>query len=121
MTTILFQPRFAELVKAGTKVQTIRPVRKRRIPEGDILSLRRWSGAPYRSKQIVLREARLLAVLPVRMALSWIEFNTMRLKLSEEHTFAMADGFSGIQEMLSWFDVNHGLPFTGELIVWTRN
>jgi hypothetical protein len=51
MKVLMFQPRFAPLVEAGTKTQTIRPVRRRPIVVGDELSLRAWTGLPYRSPQ----------------------------------------------------------------------
>lgn len=54
MKVLLFQPRFANLVAAGTKRQTIRPTRKIPIVRGDDLSLRQWQGLPYRSKQVEL-------------------------------------------------------------------
>jgi hypothetical protein len=53
----MFKPRFARLVETGEKLQTIRPMPKR-LPEiGDHLSLREWTGKPYRSKQRTLCEA----------------------------------------------------------------
>lgn len=61
----LFQPRFAALVESGAKCQTVRPVPKRMPRPGDTLSLRCWVGAPYRSKQRVLREAVVERVLPI--------------------------------------------------------
>jgi hypothetical protein len=65
MRVIMFQDRFAELVRGGDKCQTIRW--SARCRPGDVLSLRRWTGKPYRSKQETLREAVCTAVSPVAM------------------------------------------------------
>jgi hypothetical protein len=32
--------------------------------------------------------------------------------------FAMADGFTGWEQMREWFRDTHGLPFSGVLIRW---
>ncbi|QIX60896.1 hypothetical protein HER32_06770 [Hymenobacter sp. BT18] len=32
---------------------------------------------------------------------------------------ARRDGFGDFYELQEWFDNNHGLPFTGQLICWT--
>lgn len=127
----MFKPRFAKLVKAGRKLQTIRPLPKR-IPRcGDHLSLRRWLGKPYRSRQRILRKATvsrievcriekegifappgdgsLLAVLGVK----YIYYNG-----TSADRFARADGFKDWQEMREWFKAEHGLPFDGVIIFW---
>lgn len=46
----MFKPHFALLVESGAKAQTVRPTPKRMPKPGDRISLRCWSGAPYRSK-----------------------------------------------------------------------
>lgn len=51
MRVLMFKEQFAEAVKSGTKLQTIRPPRKRPINVNDVLSLRKWTGRPYASKQ----------------------------------------------------------------------
>ena len=55
----MFNPRFAKLVKAGNKLQKIRPLPKRSPRSGDTLSLRLCVGKPYRSKQRALIETKL--------------------------------------------------------------
>jgi hypothetical protein len=49
----MFQDRFADKVRDGRKLHTIRKTARCKV--GDTLSLRRWSGTPYRSKQELLR------------------------------------------------------------------
>ena len=120
-----FQPRFAELVANGAKTQTIRANRKDgRFPvAGDVLSLRAWSGKPYRSKQRQLRpecpcvassEILIISVGVVETKSPWVRV----LDNDQLDVFAKADGFADFAEMVAWFDETHGLPFSGVLIGW---
>jgi hypothetical protein len=111
----MFQPRFAEKVKDGSKRQTIRPVPKRGIVAGQILSLRQWSGKPYRSKQVVLREDSCASVDEISIDSSGVACLSPD-PLTEE--FAKADGFESWKEMVEWFRKTHGFPFRGILIKW---
>lgn len=104
---ILFQPRFAALVQAGTKCQTIRPPRQRAIQVGDTLSLRQWTGKPYASKQRILRTAICTAVGPIFLDCD-----------CTDERLAAADGFATAAEMVAWFAATHRLPFSGILIQW---
>jgi hypothetical protein len=116
----MFKPQFAALVESGTKRQTVRPKPKRIPKPGQPISLRTWTGLPYRSKQRVLREATVTRVDPVTMALG----PAHQLLLSvgggtvDEAAFARADGFQSIEEMRDWFKNTHGLPFEGIVIHW---
>jgi len=116
MRVILFQPRFAKIVKEGTKRQTIR--REARCKAGDKLSLRQWAGKPRRkgSRQVVLGEATCTSVTPVRMAV--IGITIMGIFHPSPDYLAHADGFENFAEMLSWFGERYGLPFEGWLIRW---
>lgn len=123
MAVIMFQPRFAEKIKDGSKLHTIRPVRKRPIKRGDKLSLRRWSGTPYRSSQVVLREAFCLHTATVsiyrRDSGSAVCKYAMVIQTPHEFTeLAKRDGFESSKEMVDWFESTHGLPFDGILIQW---
>lgn len=119
MRVVMFQPRFAKLVGSGDKTQTIR--RKARCKPGDQLSLREWTGLPYRSKQRELREpAPCTNVQPIRLDLA---DGRLRITVSGRvrmfpDDVARADGFSCAAEMREWFDDTHGLPFEGDLIEW---
>lgn len=123
MPTIMFQNRFADSVAAGTKLQTIRPPRKRQIVAGDKLSLRKWADKAYRSPQIVLREATCIScefVLighHIRLGNS-IFMRDKFLEPVELERFAKADGFDSFYEMFNWFSQTHGMPFHGILIRW---
>ena len=115
----LFQTRFAEAVRTGAKTQTVRATPKRMPAAGDIIDLRTWSGAPYRSKQTHLGLGRIEMVAPVQIDTQGITIGATLLVPSNAHHFARLDGFTDEQELLKWFDATHGLPFTGILILWT--
>lgn len=122
MKVIMFQPRFAALVESGNKTQTIRPTRKRPLQVGESVSLRKWSGVPYRSPQIELRTAWIVGVVPVKLeqyrADMMITVNTYTLYSDQACAFAWADGFPHLASMFDWFEATHGLPFVGQLIRW---
>lgn len=121
----MFKPQFAPLVESGAKCQTVRPVPKRMPKAGDPISLRAWTGLPYRSKQRVLREAKLEAVkrITIHETFFWHEGNehfagapiTNPSALEE---FAKADGFGSWAELVAWFKATHALPFHGIALYW---
>ena len=114
MRVINFQPRFATLVRRWAKTQTMR--KKARCKPGDTLSLRQWSGRPYRSKQVLIKEVVCKSVAPV--CVDKRDGVTVDGEHVDEEDFARADGFEDFFEMLVWLDATHGLPFHGELISW---
>lgn len=114
----MFKPRFAAMVENGTKLQTVRPRPKRMPKEGDTISLRCWSGAPYRSRQRVLREATIAAVREVEIYEDIVALDGRALHHYEAEEFAMADGFTSPGEMTAWFRETHGLPFVGIVLYW---
>lgn len=114
----MFKPQFAPLVLSGEKCQTIRPTPKRMPKSGERISLRQWTGKPYRSKQRVLRESIVAEVLPVKINAAAIMVNGCVLLGDEEWAFAKADGFNTPQDLLDWFNFTHGLPFEGVVIKW---
>jgi hypothetical protein len=115
----MFKPQFAPLVESGAKLQTVRPTPKRMPRFGDVISLRAWSGKPYRSKQRVLREATIINVQPIVISDGAVDLDGLSLRVSEIIQFAQADGFEGASAMLDWFRATHGLPFVGIVITWS--
>ncbi|MCC7517730.1 MAG: ASCH domain-containing protein [Verrucomicrobiae bacterium] len=122
MTVLLFKPRFAPLVEQGIKRQTIRPRRRRPPVPGDALSLRAWTGLPYRSKQRTLldpqtcREVLPVALHPDRIVLGNQVF---AWDSAEAVSLATKDGFSGPEDFRAFFAETHGgFPFFGILIRW---
>lgn len=116
MRVILFQDRFADKVRDGTKPHTIR--KTARCKPGDTLSLRRWTGKPYRSKQETLREVVCMAVTPVEINRFGADLGDVFVHSPD--TLARHDGFSGWPEMREWFERTHGLPFHGFVIEWSN-
>jgi hypothetical protein len=118
----MFKPRFAPLVEAGTKLQTIRPVPKRMPRPGDTVSLRAWTGRPMWSKMRVLREARITGVSDILIARDRVWYGGLapyKLTTTRDlNDFARDDGFKFWQDMVAWFEAEHGLPFKGILIAW---
>lgn len=117
----MFKPEFAPLVESGAKCQTVRPTPRRLPKVGDRISLRMWTGKPYRSKQKILRLATIAKVEPVQICEGgmyrsgkWVPF----LKMEE---FSRADGFESPAGLIEWFKSTHGLPFNGVAIYWTND
>jgi hypothetical protein len=126
MIVYMFQDRFAELVRNGSKRQTIRNGLPRCKP-GDALSLRRWTGAPYRSKQEELRVAVCTETMPcfasVVRGQGWyfVAGTDERSHVYGDalDKLARADGFRDAEDMHRWFVATHGFDFHGHLIKWT--
>lgn len=121
MRVIMFQDRFSGKVSDGSKPHTIR--KTARCKPGDVLSLRRWTGKPYRSKQETIRTETCLSVLPVHMAIERgfgfsVCVNGRGINARERDELARADGFANARAMERWFIDAHGLPFDGFLIRW---
>lgn len=116
MRVILFQKRFAPLVASGQKTQTIRKTAWCR--PGDMLSLRKWIGKPYRSKQRVLMDAKCTQIQRIVITYDAMFLDGYGCPIVLKNAIAKLDGFSSWSEMREWFDTNHGLPFDGYLITW---
>lgn len=124
MKVYLFKPRFARLVEAGTKRTTIRPKRNHPTKVGDLLSLREWTGNPYRSKHRVLAESVCKETKSIWIgyeegsARNMCKMGNLLLTGTEWDEIAKIDGFIGWEEMYCWFSDEHGIPFEGEWIRW---
>lgn len=121
MRVIMCQPQFVPKILDGSKPHTIR--KSALCKPGDILSLRRWSGKPYRSKQQILRTVTCISVDPVRIEnvsgwgfVAWKNGQQQSQEMVE--ALARNDGFACAKDMLDWFLNTHGLPFDGFLIRW---
>lgn len=113
MRVILFQDRFIGLIKQGIKTTTIR--KRARCKFGDTLSLRRWTGRPYRSKQDVIAQAVCRSVKGIVITESHVEVDGI---LVDGTKIAVKDGFTCQPELESWFREVHGIPFYGSIIEW---
>jgi hypothetical protein len=128
MAVLMFLPRFHRPILDGTKRQTIRGVRKRPIVVGERLSLRAWSGQPYRSPQVILAERRLAAVHHVRIVVDGlittplIALDGVWLYQDERELFAKADGFASTEDMCGfWRSVHGDDEFEGHVYQWVRD
>jgi hypothetical protein len=119
-----FMARFATLVESGEKRQTIRQTDKGAKP-GDTAYL--YTG--QRTKQCrKLGEGRITAVLEILISrfddgiffARVMQINETQVWLvgKELDSLAIADGFSGGEEMVAWFEKQYGLPFFGYLHEW---
>jgi hypothetical protein len=121
MKVFLFQNQFAAKVESGEKLQTVRARRKHPVKPGDWLSLRMWSGKPYRSRQMKLRLSVCSKVEEVAIdeyGLLWLNAFPCVDKVAD--AFARADGFDSYESMLEWFKQTHGLPFVGQVTHWEK-
>ncbi len=115
----MFKPRFASLVEARIKRQTVRPTPKRMPKAGDSQSNREWTGKPYRSKQRVLCEA--IVISCEQVTVDYVSLILPTGPITERpqlDAFAKADGFQDWSDLVAWFAQEHGLPFSGILIKW---
>ncbi|MEM6911062.1 MAG: hypothetical protein AAF555_05710 [Verrucomicrobiota bacterium] len=110
MRVVLFQDRFAEKVRAGRKLQTVRRTPKRQVRVGDVLCRRRWTGFAYGSKQETLGTAVCERVRKVRIdpVNGWLEVDGVAQNLFERNRFAKADGFRDFAAMVGWLRETHG-------------
>lgn len=108
------QTGFADAFLSGRKIHTIRENKEGYYKDGDIVSVRQWSGKPYASKQVVLRDGICVSVLPII-----IDFNDSNLSIRvrpslgasfsfvDPSTVAENDGLS-LDDFVAWFNP-HGL------------
>lgn len=122
MKVLMFQQWKAEKIVAGLSRQTIRPVRKRPIKVGDQLSLRFWSGKPYRSTQVEIGME--ICKKTAEIKIHGGPFNPLvyvageKISKADLEEIATADGFDSAEKMLEWFQSTHGLPFVGTIYQW---
>ena len=115
---LMFRPQFSEMIQSGRKYHTIRPVRKIPLRIGQHLSLRVWTGLPYRSKQRAFHISSVKKVEEITITGSAIVIGNKSLVGEQQDIFAWHDGFTDARALRQWFTDTHGLPFFGILIYW---
>jgi hypothetical protein len=123
---LLFMERFHAAILSGKKKQTIRRTRKRPILPNDSLSLRYWSGKPYRSKQSELMRVQCEVVIPVSIRYDTrlrVLLGDLDLSRHEVEVLSWDDGFSCQEEMTEFWISTHGIfpdgpAFNGTVIEW---
>ncbi len=115
----MFQPRFARGVIDGTKYSTIRLPRKQKVACHDTLDLRTWSGIPYRSKQVKLREVKCTNISYIRIESGeHVRLGGCVLNPFARRSLAETEGFADWADMFAWFATTHALPFTATRYHW---
>lgn len=98
------------------KLHTIR--RGKRWKAGDYANLKVWSGAPYRSKPIIIvPEAKIMKVYDFWKNGNLIRINKKRLIRSKLFMLAQNDGLS-VTDMMDWFNVP---TFEGQVLCFDEN
>ena len=115
MPLLNYKKQFAPLVESGEKRQTIRAMRKRPFNPGD--RLYHYTGLRTRSCRKLLESDCISADKIDIIPHGTVFINDLRRTGSMEE-FAAADGFDTWEDMLEFFERTHGLPFTGQLIMW---
>ena len=117
MPALNYQPRFGYLVEKGFKPHTVRSIGKRKIKAGDVLyqfTGMRTAHCHRLCMNLCTNVRRILigrgGILVFTDPLTFIE--------PPVDQFALADGFTGWEEMRDWFSDQYGLPFNGQLIQW---
>lgn len=129
MRYIIFNEMFGEPILRRKKLTTIRAAEK---PPG-FYSLRVWSGAPYRSKQVEFVKALLTSPCPIRIEAGSpvvvsrrpimrtihpavppkVLVGEQELDREERECLGKAEGFASFDAFLTFFTTMHRLPFQG--------
>lgn len=121
-----FQQRFAEKVRLGQKLHTIRAIRKdgRRPVAGQ--PMHAYTGMRTKHCRWIMRSM-ISKVERVRIDSDGIVSITgpfadacRTLTHAEREALALADGFVDTLEFILFFKKTYGLPFDGDLIHWQR-
>lgn len=97
MRVILFKERFRDPILSGVKTSTIR--KKARCRAGDTLSLRCWTGKPYRSKQMTFATRICAGVMPVVIEEGHMVMNGIPVNKAMREALALTDGFERFRDM----------------------
>ena len=118
---IMCQAQFEPMILSGRKPHTVRRKRKKPLRIGQPLSLRVWTGKPYRSKQREFHYSTVKKVVPFHLDYSDVMIvDGVHLSILAQNDFAWHDGFENADEMRKWFLKTHAFPFDGEVIYWRK-
>lgn len=117
MVAYNFQARFADAVASGAKKQTIRAPRKNgHAKVGDPIQL--YTGLRTSATR-KLRDPDPICTKSTYCAIREDGVTTGTLPSTDLNEFAQRDGFADFAAMKEWFRQTHGLPFFGQLIMWS--
>jgi hypothetical protein len=114
MRVLMVNNRFAPMILSGRKTQTIR--KTARCGPGDLLSLRRWAGVPYRTPQLKISDAWCTWLSAIVVDKDQLMLDFRPLSLPDATAFAWKDGFDSLDEMIDFFNCQYSLPFKGVVI-----
>jgi hypothetical protein len=100
------------------KHHTFRP--NSRFNPGDMGSLRVWSGAPYRSKQIEFAQVEVKRTWSIEISEFWF-INGNIMEHDQVETLAKNDGLDYV-DFVNWFAIHPKKKeqvFTGQIIAWS--
>lgn len=116
MTAYNFKPKFADMVKAGTKYQTIRRYRKGHNPiPREIIQLYRGMRTKACKK---IKDVRCIGVDKIWIEWGKVNINGNDLEVVSQFALAEADGFDDAIKFFEFFRDQYGFPFEGILIRW---
>lgn len=115
MVAINFQPIFADLIRSGSKTQTIR--RSARAETGDTLQL--YTGQRTKDCKLI-GVATCQHCEPITIAEGHVSTGYHRLSDGDALAIAKRDGFESVASMKDWFRDRYGLPFEGHRIMWNE-
>ena len=117
MPLLNFKKQFVPKIESGEKTHTIRAYRKdgRNPHVGDTLYL--YTGLRTKSAR-KLGEYKCVEVTPIYIDWWRVVLGTSELDCVEIEALATADGFETQNEMFSFFNKTHDLPFYGLFIAW---
>lgn len=114
MRVSMFDKQFAGALRAGTKTNTIRRVRKDPLRVGEEIAVRIWEGAPYSSPQCQIGVTRIVRIEPVQVTERGVSLNGGKLLAKKDlDALVRAEGFGSWEEMRTWFLDHTGLPTEG--------
>lgn len=118
MPLLNFKLRFVDPIRKGTKNHTIRADRAIPVKVGDNLYL--YTGLRHKGAYRILPDpvkcSRVESIKISAATSAMVEIDGVPLATDEREELAVADGFSGWEEMLEFWEGR--LPFRGQIIHW---
>jgi hypothetical protein len=116
MPILNFKKEFAQAVELGTKRTTIRATRRCPVKAGDTLYL--YTGLRTKCAR-KLREERCISECSISLFPDkTVTMDNRTASRAQVQTLARIDGFDTENDFFRFFESTHGLPFTGQLIMW---
>jgi len=119
---LTFEQRFAELVRNGSKRQTIRSLDREPPAVGDQLqffqAILTADSPMHLDPAPVCTSVQRIRIFKARSTWTAVELDGEYLILIHIRDLALAEGFASTMDFLRYFERRRGLPFEGVLIKW---